>query len=185
MNTENSNRTGRSETVSVCMPTLSGFYKQVFRSGLWEAQQVLAACTDVDLVELEPSRGLAWKERQLHRLIYHDRSRKLWSLNPGLQRVRLTRDYDVFVMVCPLWRDVWFANCIERWWDHCQTSICWIDEMWAYEVPILRYWLPILSRFDHIVVGVGGTGPLLAEALNRECHEIFGASDTLRKGEPR
>ena len=180
MNTQNSNRAGRSETVSVCMPTLSAFHKQAFRVGLWEAQQVLATCAEVDLVELEASRGFAWKERQLHTLIYHDRSRKLSSLNPGLRRVRLTRDYDVFIMVCPLWLDVWYANCVERWWDHCQTSICWIDEMWAHEVPKLRYWLPVLSRFDHIFVGVGGTGPVLAEALNRECHQIFGAVDTLR-----
>src|SRR5712691_7894703 len=90
----------------ICMPTFSAFARHVFRSGLYEAQDVLVGCDDVDVIHLAASKGLAFGENVLRRLVYHDVSQKLVSLNPGLRSVRLTRYYDVFIVVCPFLRDV-------------------------------------------------------------------------------
>src|SRR5207245_6644625 len=164
----------------ICMPTFSAFARNVFRAGSYEAEDVLVGCDDVDLIPLEATNGFAFREKWLMRFVYHDVSRRLVSLNPGLRPVRLTRDYDVFMLVCPYWRDVWYANAIQGWRDHCRTSVCWIDELWADDVRQLQYWLPVLSRFDHVIVGLNGSGKDLGDAIGRPCHEILSGVDTIR-----
>src|SRR5205807_5840466 len=141
--------------------SFSGFARHVFRTGGYEAQDVLAACDDVDVIQLEASRRLAFSERVLRRFVYHDVSRRLALLNPGLRPVRLTRDYDMFVVVCTHVRDLWYANAVQDWRDRCRIGICWIDELYSYNVPDLEYWLPVLTRFDHVVVGTAGTAKTL------------------------
>src|SRR5271166_6585801 len=164
----------------ICMPTFSAFSKHAFRAGLREAQDVLAACDAVDFIELEPSSGFRFKEHWLMRLTYHDPTRRVVSLNPGLRPVRLTKDYDLFVLVCAHWRDLWYANAIPGWRDHCKTSICWIDELWAKDAPTLERWLPILNKFEHIIVGVNGSSEALSDVIGRHCDFMPGAVDAIR-----
>ncbi len=164
----------------ICMPTFSAFARNAFRTALYEAQDVLVGCNDVDLIPLEPSNGFAFREKWLTRLVNHDVSRRLVSLNPGLRPVRLTRDYDLFMFVCSDFQDVWYANAIEGWRDHCRTSVCWIDELWSGHVPQIQYWLPILNRFDHVILGIGGSGKALGDAIGRPCHEIQAGVDAIR-----
>lgn len=170
----------RQQKPRICMPTFSAFARNAFRAGLYEAQDVLVGCDDVDLIHLEPSNGFVFREKWLMQLVYHDVSRRLVSLNPGIQPVRLTKYYDLFVLVCPWWMDVWYVNAIQGWQDHCRTSICWIDELWASRIPQLKYWLPILSKFDHVVVGIAGSGKALGDAIGRPCHEMPGGVDAIR-----
>jgi len=164
----------------ICLPTLSGFARQAFRAGMYEAQDVLVGCDDVDVIPLEPSPRFQGAVSTLRRLVYHDVSGRLVSLNPGLRPVRLTRDYDLFLVHCNFVEDLWYANAVQGWRDRCRTSVCWIDELWVHMLPHLRHWLPILERFDHVIVGYPGSGPALAEAMGRPCRELIAGTDTLR-----
>src|SRR2546426_439578 len=164
----------------ICMPTFSAFARHVFRTGSYEGEDVLVDCDDVDVIHLEASRGFAFGEKVLRRLVYHDVSRRLVSFNPGIRPVRLTREYELFMLVCPFLQDVWYANAIQGWRDHCRTSICWIDEFWIKNVQQLQYWLPVLSRFDYVILGIPGAGKALGNAIGRPCHEILAGVDTVR-----
>jgi hypothetical protein len=112
--------------------------------------------------------------------MYRDVSRRLAFLNPGLRRVRLTGEYDLLVVMCQTYWDFLFVNAIEGWRDHCRTSVCWLDELWAANLPRYRYWLPSLRRFDHVVLGMHGTVGPLAEMLGRPCHYVPGGVDAIR-----
>jgi hypothetical protein len=147
---------------------------------LYEAQDVLLGCDDVDVIHLEASKGFVFGEKVLTRLVHRDVSRSLISLNPGLRSVRLTRYYDLFMVVCPFLRDVWYANAVQGWRDQCKTSVCWIDELWSDQVPQLHYWLPILNRFDYVILGIGGSARTLADAIGRPCYELQGGVDAIR-----
>ena len=162
------------------MPTFSAFARNVFRTGTYEAEDVLVGCDDVDVIHLEASNVFAFGNRVLGRLVYHDVSRRLVSLNPGLRPVRLTRDYELFMLFCPFLQDVWYANAIQGWRDQCRTSVCWIDELWADDVQHLQNWLPVLNRFDHVILGIPGSGKDLGDAIGRPCHEILSGVDTIR-----
>jgi hypothetical protein len=164
----------------ICMPTMSGFARQAFRAGLYEGQDVLAACDDVEVVTLEPSARWQGAVNTLRRLAYRGVSRRILQANPGLQPVRLTRDYDMFLVHCNFIEDLWYANAIQGWRERCRTSVCWIDELWVHMLPHLRHWLPILEQFDHVIVGYPGSGPALAAATGRPAHELVFGVDTLR-----
>jgi hypothetical protein len=151
-----------------------------FQCGHLEAQDVLAGCDDVDLVSLEAEPGFQRKLGWLRRFMYRDISRRLAFVNPGLKRLRLTRDYDLLVVMCQGYWEFLFINAIEGWQDHCKTSICWIDELWAADLPLCKYWIPSLRRFDHVVVGLQGTAAPLSEMIGRRCHFVPGAVDALR-----
>jgi hypothetical protein len=164
----------------ICMPSFAPFARQIFRSGLYEAQHVLASCDDVDVVGLEPARGFHTGQRLVKRLVYRDRSGLLATVNPGLRPVRLTRDYELLLVHCNFLEDLWYVNAIQGWKDRCRTSICWIEELWAASLPHLRWWLPVLDRFDHVVVATPGSGRAVSAALGRPCLEIDVAVDAIR-----
>lgn len=170
----------RSEKPRICMPTFSAFARHAFRARLYEAQDVLSSCDDVELIELKPNGRFAVKSEWMQWMVYHDLTRKVATFNPGLQPVRLLRDYDLFLVVCGWWADAWYANAIQGWRDRCRTSICWIDELWAHDVPKLQYWLPMLDRFDYVIVGTSGSTESLAEHLGRPCYEILSGVDAIR-----
>ena len=164
----------------VCMPIFSSFARNVYRTGVYEAQDVIAGCDDVELVYLEPSRGFEFREKWLSRLLNHDVSGRSASLNPGLRPVRLTKEYDLFVHVCAEHPDLMYANAIEGWRDRCRTSVCWIGELWSRQLPLGEGWLAALRKFDFVIVGTDGTGKSLGETLRRPCHEMIGGVDAIR-----
>jgi hypothetical protein len=165
----------------VLLPSMRKFRRRAFQGGLYEAQDVLAGMVDADLLCLEPQS--AWfhqRERWQRRLLYRDVTRLLASQNPGLGRVRVTGEYDLFVAVCQNYWDLLALNAIDGWKDRCRTSVCWLDEIWVADLPSSRYWLHLLNRFDHVFIGYEASVEPVSRALGRRCHWIGGAVDTLR-----
>lgn len=149
-------------------------------SALYEAQDVLAGAADVDLIYLEQDWSRRINPSWLRLPLYHDMSKKLMFVNPGLRKVRLTQDYDLFVAVFQNYWDLPYINAIHEWRNHSKTSVCWIDEIWTSSIPGYKYWLHALSQFDYVFVGCRGSVGPLSEAINRQCHWLPPAVDALR-----
>jgi len=163
------------------MPTWREFKKNAYRCGLYEAQDVLVEIDDVDLIRLDITTWGTWLgEYWLRRPLHHDRSSKLIFANPGLKRVRLRKDYDVFIAVCATFEDLPYINAIERWRDHCKIGVCWLDELWVSDLPNYKYWLPALRQFDYVFMGRSGTVTPLSHATNRTCFWLPGGVDAFR-----
>ena len=101
-------------------------------------------------------------------------------VNPGLRKVRLSKDYDLFIAVCATVLDLPYINAVERWRDHCKIGVCWIDEWWASDIANDKYWLPALRQFDYVFMGMKGTVSALSDAANRTCFWLPGGIDALR-----
>jgi hypothetical protein len=179
-NQQNSVGGAKSPSPRICMPTWRNFTRRPFQCSLYEAQDVLVEVDDVDLVHLDMGWGARFNQRWLRIPLYHDVSRKLLYANLGLKKLRLTKEYDVFITVLNHYWDIPYVNAIENWRDHCKTSICWIDELWASELPSYKYWLDALSQFDYVFVGLKGSVSPLSKALNRPCYWLPGGVDALR-----
>jgi Glycosyl transferases group 1 len=164
----------------IFMPTARGFKKKAFYCAQYEAQDVLLDVDDVDLVHLKPGRGYKFKEAWQRRLLFRDITRKLIFANPGLHKVRLTQDYDLFLVMCQMEHDFLNISAIDGWQDRCRTSVCWIQEMWAAGIPSFKYWIHSLRRFDHVFVSARGSVAALSDALGRPCRWLPDAVDTLR-----
>jgi hypothetical protein len=162
------------------MPTWRNFDRRAFRCSLYEAQDVLVANDDVDLISLDKTWAAWFEERRLRIPLYHDVSQKLIYANLGLKKVQLTKDYDLFIAVCNTYWDLPYINAISRWRDHCKISVCWIDEMWAAEIPGYKYWLNALSQFDYVFMGLNGSVSALSQAAKHPCYWLPAGVDTFR-----
>jgi len=158
------------------MPTCRNFMRSTYRCGIYEAEDVLVDIDNVDLICLEQGWGRGY-EGWLRSPMYHG---KLLNLNPGLKRVPLAREYDLLVAFCQDYWEIPHVNAIYRWRDHCKTCVCWIDEMWAAQVPGYKHWLRALSQFDYVFIGCKGTVATLSNAIGRTCHWLPAGVDALR-----
>jgi hypothetical protein len=163
------------------MLTEREFLRNAFRCGIYEGQDVLADIDEVDLIYLKPAKGYKLRRNLHERIIWHDITRRIVATNVAFEPVRLTKEYDVFIAYCQQFKDVMHIPAIHNWRDHCRTSICWIDELWAGNVPDFKSsWLPALREFDHIALALNGTVKPLSEAMGKPCHFVPAGVDTIR-----
>jgi hypothetical protein len=164
----------------ICMPTLRSISRETFQCGLYEAQDVLAETGDVDLINLQPGRQFWFRDRWQRRLLFRHMLPGMAATNPGLQRANLTRSYDLFIAVCQNAWDLLYINAVDGWKERCGTSVCWLGEIWAADIPACRDVLRGLQKFDHVFVNNQGTVGPLSEFLGRQCHLLPGGTDTIR-----
>jgi spore maturation protein CgeB len=166
--------------VRICVPTMRSISREVFRCGLYEAQDVLAETNDVDLIDFQP--GPQFRRRDLwhRRLLFRGLFPSLARTNPGLQKVRLTQDYDLFVALCQNTWDLMYLNAIEGWKERCRVSVCWVDELWASSIPTRRELTRGLCNFDHVFIACQGMVDRLSDFLGKRCHFLPAATDTIR-----
>ena len=164
----------------VLIPTWRRFSAPAFRGGLFEAQDVFSEIDNVDLLYIEAGPSWPGREKWLRQFLWRDLSRKLIYVNPGLRPVTLRQDYDSVVVLCQQWYELLYLNAVQGWRDRCRTAICWLDEIYAADLPGYRYWLEALNQFDHILVPYRRTAEALQRLLDKPCHYIPRAVDTLR-----
>jgi spore maturation protein CgeB len=169
-----------SRKARICMPSGRLFKKKTFLCGHYEGQDVLRDVDDVDLICLEPGPRYEFEEKWQRRLLFHDFSRRLVFHNPGLKKVKLTQEYDLFLAVCQYSHDFLHINAIEGWKDHCKLSVCWLDELWAAEIPQCEYWIHALKKFDHVFLACKETVEPLSKAIGKTCRWLPAGVDTLR-----
>ncbi|MFO1305255.1 MAG: glycosyltransferase [Burkholderiales bacterium] len=164
----------------ICVVTARSCLRHAFRCNVYSGEDVLAEIDAVDLVHLKPARAFEWRREMHKKLVWHDYTRTLVSTNMAFQPVQLENEYDLFVAYMPLSQDLIHIPSIKGWKDKCRTSVCWIDEVWASDVPALSSWLPALSRFDHVFVGFSGSVEALSNATGRAWHFMPIAVDALQ-----
>jgi len=164
----------------ICMPSGRRFKKKTFLCGHYEAQDVLQEVDDLDLICLEAGAHYEFREQWQRRLLFHDFSGRLIYQNPGLKKVRLTQEYDLFLARCQYSHDFVHINAIEGWKDQCKVSVCWLDEFWAAEIVQYEHLIHALRKFDHVFVACQGTVESLTKAIGKPCRWLAGAVDTLR-----
>jgi hypothetical protein len=168
------------DKMRILMPTWRRFSAPAFRGGLFEAQDVFAEIDEVDLLCIEARPGWQSREKWLRQFLWRDISRQLIYMNPGLKPVVLRQDYELLVVLCQQWYELLYLNAVQDWRKRCRTAICWLDEIYTADLPGSRYWLKALNQFDHILVPYKRTAEALQGILDRPCHCVPRAVDTLR-----
>jgi hypothetical protein len=161
------------------MLTLRRFKKIVARCSEYEFEDVICGVEDVDMCVPEPGALFSFRQRIVNRLWRHV-SPAFAFLNPGLRKVRLTRDYDLFIVVCMRPWDLPYINSIKGWRQKCKTAVCWLDEIWAGEIREFKNLLVTLSEFDFVVTSCSGSVQALQEQIQRPCYFMPGATNAIR-----
>ena len=166
----------------ICVLSARDFCRTAFMGGVYEAQDVLQSVDDAELIHLKPARGYQFRQGIQSRVVWHDFTRTLALANMAFEPIKLNEEYDLFVayLPCSIASQLIQIPAVRGWKDHCKTSVCWIDEIYAAEIPKLKNWLPALEQFDHIVIGYSGTVAALTQAINRPVHCVPTGVDAFR-----
>lgn len=163
----------------ICLVSQRHLRYAVARAAIYEFEDVICETDDVDMIIPENYPWFSLGQRLVNRAGRHV-STVFGRLNPGLQNIRLERDYDLFFAFVLVARDLLSLNAIKEWRQRCRTAICWIDEIWAGELPKYKSLLKILAQFDYVLTNCSGSVQAIQDAINRPCLYIRPGIDTIR-----
>ena len=151
------------------------FKSTLFRCPHYEFEDVISEIDAVDMIapQADPS---GFRHQFSKRVGY----RLPVTLNPGIKRSHVGKQYDVFFTVCGQPQDLLFLNAALNWKDICKTSICLIDEFWVSEIPPYRHFLHLLEKFDIVLLYYSQTAEALAEHIRSKCIFLPPGVDALR-----
>lgn len=140
------------------------FGKDLFRCPHFEFEDLICEMDFAELLapKLDPS---SVRSSLAIRLAYHAPI----ILNPGLQTIPAKRQYDILFTICGYPRDLIMFNAIGNLRDICRTSVCLLDELWINELVKNRHFLPLLAKFDVVLLYYSQTVERLSDAIERKC----------------
>jgi hypothetical protein len=104
-----------------------------------------------------------------------------FKLNPGVGRVELPADFELFLAICGNPTDLLRIDAIGDWRSRCRKAICLIDEVWAREVPNYRNYLRMLRQFDLVVLYYSQSVEPVDEMIGeKKCTFLPPGVDTIR-----
>jgi len=123
------------------------YEQEVWRGSFLEFEQTLQQIDSVDIVA--PHRKPWYRNGK--RLALRLGEKFKTPINPGVEQVKLDRDYDVFFFVCEKPSELLHVNAVQGWKDRCKVSFCFLVEFWAREMAQHQSCLEALARFDHVL----------------------------------
>ena len=165
----------------VCIVSLRGINKHAAWCSNYEFEDVIAGVDDVDLYTLEPGTAYAPRHWLARRMVWKPGLRRLsTSVNPGLKKVVIDRDYDLFVFVCMNPSDLIYLSAVQGWQERCKKRVCFMVEFYAGWTREYAYHLTLLKGFDFVTQSFSSCVAAVASASGRPCHAVPLGVDTLR-----
>ncbi len=177
MNTDRTPNSSRSSDRRICMFSQRNLQGLVSRCNDYEFEDVVCGIDDVDLFAPEPYGCFPLGQKIANRFARHA---SVISLNPGIRKQRLAKDYDLFIMKCLFLRDLTSLNALKGWRQRCGTAVCWIMESWAGELHKFKGHLKILSQFDYVIINCSASIEPIQDIIQRPCLYIPPGVDAIR-----
>jgi hypothetical protein len=158
-------RSMREGASRICLVSMRDLSSAVARCLAYEFEDRILELDDVDLVTPRHSAVSRYGEKVLEHLGRHLGA--VAGLNPGLERVRLERDYELFVVVCQFPRDLLALGALPGWRERAGKAVLWLEEMWQHGLNDSKAHLALLARFDHVFLNCKQTVEPLSRAIGR------------------
>ena len=91
----------------------------------------------VNMLSPQPNRWFKYGTRIVQRLAVD----YAISFNPGITKIKINEDYDLFFAFCQFPTDLLHIESVEGWKDQCKTSICWLSEIWVSRINMYKYFV--------------------------------------------
>jgi len=140
------------------------FGRALFRCPHFEFEDLICEMDSAELLapKLDPS---SRRSRFATQLAYHAPV----TLNPGIQTIAATGQYDILFTICGYPQDLLMFNAVSNLRDICRTSVCLLDELWLNQIAKHRHFLQILAKFDVVMLYYSQTVKPLSEMIGRRC----------------
>lgn len=149
----------------------------------FEFEDIICEVDDADLVaprlvKQAPSRMLRRISNRAQRYLGLD-------IQPArrIEAIDIRRDYDLAIVIMPYWTgNMSLLNYVRGWREHCRTAVCWLHEVWNSWIREYGYRVDpgVLRQFDHVVIGLHGSVPMMSDYLGKTPAWLPGGIDALR-----
>jgi hypothetical protein len=147
----------------------------LFRYPHYEFEDLICDMDSVSVVSPWPGK----KYQRRHELAKQVAWRWPVILNPGVSKVDVSGTYDLFFAICGSPIDLLALKALPDWRRLAQRSICLIDELWVTELSIYRSYLPLLAKFDCVLLYYSQSVKAVSEAIGRPCRFLAPGVDAL------
>lgn len=133
----------------------------ISRCTLYEFEHLIAQFDRADLIYPESPQISMWRRRLVRR--GYDWLR----LQPQLRRAAPigARDYDLVFVCCEDVGDLLGLGPIAAWIGRGKKKVCYVEEMWAQDLPRRRHETVLLRQFDHVFLSCAGAVEPLQSAI--------------------
>lgn len=101
-------------------------------------------------------------------------------LNPGVERLCVKNNYDLFFAICGNPTDLHLIHALSDWRSRCRKAVCLIDELWVRQIGAYRNYLKMLRDFDLVILYYSQTAESLSKALGTNCVFLPPGVDAIR-----
>jgi len=150
----------------ICIYSQRNLQRLVSRCAEYEFEDIICEVDDAELLTPEPCSWFRHGQKLANRVARHIH---FASLNPGIKKLCLNRDYDLCVMICQFPSDLMSINALDGWRQRCRTSVCWLAELWVGELPKWKRHLKVLSKFDYVVLACSACIKPVKDFVQRPC----------------
>lgn len=165
------------EQPRICVFSQRSLHGLVSRCPDYEFEDAVCTFDEVDLLTPRPSTLFPVGQKVANRLARHA---SISSFNPGVRKMRLKKNYDLFIMKCLFLSDLLSLNSLEGWRKRCRTAVCWLVESWAGELHKLKGHLKILSKFDYIILHCSDSVQPMEDMIRRPCFYVPPGVDAIQ-----
>ena len=142
----------------------------------YEFEDVIRGIDDVTLVAPGRPPLFQWRTRLSHRLAM----RLPITLNPGLDRTEVDKDYDLFLAVVAFPQDLSTLQAMPGWRRRSRCAICVIEELWPGQLRHFSGYAKLLEQFDHVLLYCNFTVNALRTAMATDCRYLPPGVDAIR-----
>jgi len=150
------------------------YEQEVWRCSFREFEAILQEIDSIHLLAPTPGPAYTNGRRLAFRLGAHFKT----PFNPGIPVFTPDKYYDLFFAVVEKPSELWNLNAVKGWKDYCRTSVCWLSEFYAKDIPRFKSSLEILSRFDHVIF-MFNTSESFRRIIRGQGHYLAAGIDTL------
>lgn len=161
----------------ICLFSQRRLQRLLSACGDYEFEDLLCGLDDVDVLTPQPSYGFKVTRRVSNQLT---RRALVTSLNPGVRKLRISRDYELFFAKFILKEDLLSLNALKKWREHCRVAICWLAEAWVGEVPKWKGYSRILSQFDYVILNCSASAQPVQDLIKRPCLYVPPGIDAIK-----
>jgi Glycosyl transferases group 1 len=147
----------------------------VWRCPFREFERILQEVDSVDLLAPEPTDWYPQGIRAAMRLGEFVN----FPINPGIPKITVEREYDMFITVCERVSELLHLKSLKGLRDQCKTTVCWLPEFYAKDIPVYKSCIEVLKQFDYVIFMFVANEPFRA-IIKGQGQYLPAGIDTLR-----
>ena len=141
------------------------YYDRVFMSQTFEFEDIVRQIDSVAQVAPPRKKHFALRKRIALRIGKNFNI----PLNPGTPRIIIDKHYDLFFAVCQFPSELLMVNAVKGWKENCNTSICFLSEIWLKDMHDYKSSLKVLSDFDYVLTNCSQSVRRINEVIRGKC----------------